>query len=287
MTLLVCHRDDGAVTLLADTRISGQLGALTDTGPKVLTVPVLVSHGSEAPLPPVRATFGFACAGSTLAAMSTYALVSTCLQSLVTPETPRAPSVASVADLFRRIGQRYAREVASPFDCFVVGPGEDGGEPRAFSNMSRIEDGVLVVVSSELDQSRRGLWALGSGAIPYMRFAQEERPWRTIVESVQAFISANVDPKVGGHLQAGTCDADGFAPMMTLQLDREAMSVTSAFLGVGEDELGLIDGLDLGVNALGPREAFEPGRFTRRPIEGRDGVYVGYWKSPDVTREEP
>jgi len=286
MTLLVCHRDAAMVTLLADTRISGGLGALTDMGPKIMSVPVVTAHGSEMPEPTARATFGFAYSGSTLAAMSTYALATTCLQTLVTPETPRLPTVAAVVDLFARLGERYIREVHSLFDCFIVGPADDGGEPIAYSITARILDGHLTITPLELDRTRRGLWALGSGASAYMTFAQSRRgQWRTIVESVEAFIRSGMEPTVGGHLQSGRCDSEGFQPFMTLSVDPANGAVSAALLGLSDEELGFVDGLDIGVQALGPRSAFRPGAFARRPIEGQDATYVGYWRSAEYEAE--
>jgi hypothetical protein len=282
MTLLVCHREDGIVTLLADTRISGAVGALTDIGPKILTVPIIVSQGVEAPLPPVRATYGFGFAGSTLVAMSTYGLVASCLQSLVSPHPPRLPAASEVAQLFARVGTRYMREIQATFEGFVVGPPEGDLEPQAFSLMPSSVSGQIALESQRLDPARRGLWALGSGARPYMAWAQERRGrWQTIIETVDAFIQANIDPKVGGHLQCGRCDADGFSQFMTLSVDTESETVRSAFLGVDEDELGLVDGLDMGTNAIGPRRAFRSGAFSARLLREPEATYVGYWRSGD------
>jgi hypothetical protein len=287
MTLLVCHRDDGVVTLLADTRISGDLGALTDSGPKILGVPVVVSQAADAPSPPVRAMFGFAFAGSTLAAMSTCALASSCLQSLVTPETPRIPSALEVARLFGRVGTRYIREIQSPFEAFLVGPPEGDGQPRAFSLAPTLADGLVAMQCQQLDPARRGLWALGSGARPYVAWAQARRgAWETIIETVEAFIRANVDPKVGGHLQCGRCDAGGFSPYMTLKVEPDGHTVTSSFLGVDEHELGLVDGLDMGPAAIGPRAAFLPGAHAARWLPGDGVAYLGHWRSEALARSD-
>lgn len=288
MTLLVCHRDTGVVTLLADTRISGQIGALTDIGPKVMSVPVVVASGSAAEAPTVRTNFGFAFAGSTLAAMSTYALAATCLQTLITPEAPRPPAGREVAELFRRLGERYMREVQSTFEAFVIGPPDiEGGEPCAFNLSPQVIEGRIAMVCNELDPTRRGLWALGSGARPYMAWAQERRgKWRTIIETVDAFIQANIDPKVGGHVQAGRCDADGFRPHMNLSVGADGHTVTAAFLGVDEHELGLVDGLDIGADAIGPRSAFQPGAHGPRLLDGDEAAYLAYWNSPEALQSE-
>lgn len=286
MTLLVCHREEGAVTLLADTRISGSVGTLTDIGPKILSVPVVVSQGAEEPLPAARAMFGFAFAGSTLAAMSTYGLAASCLQSLLTPETPRIPAALEVARLFARVGTRYMRDLQTTFEGFLVGPPDSDGQPRAFSLTPILDDGCVALHCEELDTARRGLWALGSGARPYMTWAQSRRGrWETIIETVDAFIRANVDQKVGGHLQCGRCDAEGFAPYMTLQADAANQTVTSSFLGVVEDDLGLVDGLDMGCAAIGPRAAFQPGMHGARKLTAGDAVYLGYWRSSEALDE--
>lgn len=279
MTLLVCHREAGRITLLADTRISGAYGVATDSGPKVLGLSIVVSHGHPKPLPPVTGTYGFAFAGSTLAAMSTFAMVSTCLQSLVTPCVPRLPSVESVADLFRRLGERYAREIAAPFECFIAGPAVDGGEPYAFSIRPILHEGLLTMCISELDRNRRGFWALGSGAEPYMAFAHAHKPWASVIGSVQAFIVAQVDPKVGGSLQAGRCDQDGFSPHMMLEMDAGTRAVKGSFLGIDENDLGLVDGLDLGANVLGEPNIFRDGVFTNRVVVDGDSIYRGFWRA--------
>jgi len=283
VTLLVCHREAGRLNLYADTRISGAEGALSETGPKILTLPIRVSHGHPEPLPPVPGAYGFALAGSTLAAMSAFALASNILQSLVTPEPPRLPSVAGVAELLRKLGEHYGRETGLVFEGFVVGPDSEGGEPFGFSIGPAMNENRFTMVTSELDRDRRGLWALGSGAAPYMEFAQAHRPWPAVLNSVRAFIAANVDPKVGGHLQVGRCEADGFSPHMMLEPGTDGL-VTASFLGVRDDEIGLVDGLDLGVDAMGPPSAFCDGAFSRQEVRGAEGTYRGFWRAP---AEEP
>lgn len=284
MTLLVCLRETGRVLLLADTRISGDVGIKTDSGPKLLSVPIKVSQGSSNPLPSVSGVYGFAYAGSTLSAMSAYALAVTCLQSLVTPEAPRLPSTEAVADLIARIGTRYIREVGAPFECFVVGPADDGAAPEAYCVRTVMRDGLATLGTAPLDKTRRGFWALGSGAEPFMTFAKAGAPWPSVTASVIAFIDAEIDSRVGGHLQAGVCNTEGFSPYLIMkpQSDGDGGEIDGSFLGVSEHDIGLIDGMEVGADVFGPPSVFREGVSASHAIAGSQGVYRGYWRSPDA-----
>lgn len=284
MTLLVCLRETGRVLLLADTRISGDVGVKTDSGPKLLSVPIKVSQGSPAPLPSVSGVYGFAYAGSTLSAMSAYALAVTCLQSLVTPEVPRLPSAEAVADLIGRIGTRYIREIGAPFDCFVVGQADQGNAPEAFCLRTVMRDGLATLGTAALDKTRSGFWALGSGAEPFMAYAKAGAPWPSVMASVMAFIDADIDPRVGGHLQAGVCDAEGFSPYLIMkpQSDGDGGEIEGSFLGVSEHDLGLVDGMEVGGDVFGPPSMFREGVSAPHVIAASQGVYRGYWRSPRI-----
>jgi len=100
----------------SDSRISCGDVTMTDSGPKILPVPVICHKAQGGPHYSLSHTysFGFAFAGSTLSAISTHALVTACTQNLATAEDiPTPPRLAKIADLFRAVGEHYISEISA------------------------------------------------------------------------------------------------------------------------------------------------------------------------------
>jgi hypothetical protein len=98
------------VWCVADTRLSNGSAVVTDSGPKLLPIPIsrYVQKGKSWALHE-RFDLGFAYSGSTLSAISTHALASASMQNLKLDKAnaPRPP-IENFAELFRRMGENYA-----------------------------------------------------------------------------------------------------------------------------------------------------------------------------------
>ena len=109
-----------SVAILADTRLSGAKGPLTQNTSKILSLPIHLreryedEHGGPPRTEEVFASqIAFAFAGSSLSATSTFSYAATVLRRLVGWEGAPCPTGQDVADFIARIGTRYVRDIAA------------------------------------------------------------------------------------------------------------------------------------------------------------------------------
>ncbi|MDB5470046.1 MAG: hypothetical protein JWR84_1606 [Caulobacter sp.] len=250
MTLVVCHYpDDGEdqIQVWADTRISGPVGTLTDHGPKLFQIPISVRSLTKK-LSSARALYGFAYAGSSLAAISTHAVALSCLGSLSAKGTARAPSVWDVAGLYQRLLQRFCREIATGADFYVFGFCARSNRYRIIRGFSNVEAGLGLTVSLlEMDLERGRFWAMGSGDQRFAKFVEERRG--SVGDKIQAFVATEVDPSVGGYVQSACCDRFGVSlPLVAVPTGPKTMG--TSFVGIDTTEIGAVGDLDVGRVAI-------------------------------------
>ncbi len=148
MTIVVYSRMGGALQVVADTRISGDDHVYTDAGPKLLLLHLQSRRAKIADAPPDlrHRTYGFAYAGSSLAALSAYAVVANCLANLVRYGDQVFPSVFDVARMMAGAADRYIAESKPParplmFEGLVFGACEVEGAHVAVMIEPRLIDG--------------------------------------------------------------------------------------------------------------------------------------------------
>jgi hypothetical protein len=117
VTAVAIWPEAGQLWVVADTRLSGATGVLTDSASKIYALPVVCRPpnmlgtllGSE---PHFEGTFGVAFAGSSLAATHTIATATSCLNQLAGVETD-GPSVREVAMFVQMIGSAIGNQIAA------------------------------------------------------------------------------------------------------------------------------------------------------------------------------
>ena len=125
---------DDFVWVVADTRISGSVGVLSDSGAKIFPLSIVCMQPDSAGefVPISSFALGFAYSGSTLAALMTYTLANTCLGNLIGAAGAALPTIGDIADFVRRLGERYCREIQAGFEAVIVGWCPSSKKYRAF-----------------------------------------------------------------------------------------------------------------------------------------------------------
>jgi len=226
---------DKLLWAVADTRISqrGQSGGVivsTESGAKLLPLPVvcrvLGQDDGFLVAPYYTSNVGFVFAGSALAAGQTYLTAVTLLQNLATLGVKNPPVLKDIAELVRRLAERFCREVLSGaagghgtfeacifawcqhnkrYEIHTLKPDNDAGHfaIKMTSCVPRDEDDVVL---------------LGSGAKEFRtRLAEIRktgdatgRKLRAPKLAVEAMIREESVDDVGGSLSIGFCSEHNF-----------------------------------------------------------------------------
>jgi len=232
LTIVAIWREEGFLWSVADTRICspGDQGVvvLTDSGAKLLALPTVCRRIPSTTdeiggvNPHFATEFGFAFAGASLPALMTYATVATFLQNLATPKKEAPPRMSEVAELVRRVAQRFSDEVrlgrnsgASQFESAVFGwchtearfqifrIGGDSGELKIQEFNPTSEDEIVLLGSGQ-DEFRRKIHQFKNDGEPHGRTGR----WpKLVVESmalegmgsVGGSLSIGITRKTGGY----------------------------------------------------------------------------------------
>jgi hypothetical protein len=257
-----------ALWCAADSRISSGAGTATDSGPKILRVPVVtyLQRDGRDWSPYDEFGLGFAYAGNTLTAVSTYALASACTQTLVKgSEDFGPPSVRAIAELFRTIAEHYMREISARlvgssvptqtylFQAHIFGYCRSSASYRAFVIFPDLKQNELKIHLQELHLLPGRFYPLGSGVEKFVEIASElDRNGKGgVVPSLREMLRRQSRPDVGGYFQLGTTDRSGFQLLPVLNIGGEwDRHVT--FLGVSVTDIGPVDGHNIGYQAFSP-----------------------------------
>lgn len=126
---------------IADTRISGGTGVLTDHGPKILPLTMVCRKPGPSGFfdtEPYRADFGFAFSGSTLTALSAHALANILCGNLIGEPDASPPSMDEIAYATATVAHQYMSEigqlggVGSLFRAVLFGHCPRTGQSLAF-----------------------------------------------------------------------------------------------------------------------------------------------------------
>lgn len=277
MTLaIVWYRERfDAVWAVADTRISrpaddGDVSVLTDSGPKIYRIPVYCTFNNGGKIERAYATsFGFVFAGYLLSALSTHAFASTCTENLYS-ETKRSgpPSLVSVAELYRKVGERYVKEICSrlPYDFdfrTVVFQGIIFGFcPRQkryamYQLEPLFSGGTFSFARGEAQLEAGRFFPIGSGTQSFVEMNEEmhrQNPTKTgVMITFERYLQRQPRKDVGGHFQIGVCDRQGFGFMPVLTpLSGEDRKASITHLGVELADFGDVDGYSTNSHAVGP-----------------------------------
>lgn len=206
----------------SDTRVTGADAALTDAAPKILPVPILCHRQIEGPKFEVvhRHSLGFAFAGSTLAAVSSHALVAACTQNLLVESEDACPvAIEAIAELARTIGETTIRDMSNRqnrdvvFEALIFGFCSVARAYRGFAVVPNKMDGTLRMVMGELLLGPDRFHLLGSGKQAFLQLhatlsATHSDPG--VLTTLAALVQGGVQQDVGGHVQIGVASSDGF-----------------------------------------------------------------------------
>lgn len=253
----------------ADSRIASGGSIATDSGPKILHIPIKCFETSA----PMQFTqthnygFGFAFAGSTLAAISTHALATACTQNLLSNEPNARPvRLQVVAELFRKVGEHFIKDISSRltgainptqyfFDCFIFGYCPVARSYQGFAIVPNTTGPDFRMVLGNLMLRSGGFHLIGSGEQKFLEIMEEitrthENPG--VVVALREMLRRETQADVGGHFQIGVAHKQGVDLRPILNLGTGPMNRTLTFLGWNVDSLGQLDGYRIGYQAFSP-----------------------------------
>lgn len=255
----------------ADSRISREQSVMTDRGPKILPVPVACwkIHGPEAYALAHSWSFGFAFAGSTLAALSTHALATACTQNLTPANGDTAsgpPCLASIAELFRVAGEDFIRDISSRatgsanpnayhFEGFIFGFCPATNKYQAFRLAPNTQGSEFRMLKSEMLIQSHVFHPIGIGSNRFVELVHEldctGKP-SGVIPAFREMLKRELVTGVGGHFQIGVAHKNGFRLVPILNLAPGPLNRTATFLGWNVDTVGPIDGYRVGYQAFSP-----------------------------------
>jgi|GEM_PF-7093053 len=273
MTIVVLwYREKlGELWCAADTRISRGAATATDSGPKILPVPVVCRKqiGEENWMAFHHQSFGFAYAGSTLSAISTHALATACTQNLVATTGSEKPiTLEAVANVFRSVGQHYISDMSSRmgsaekmqacfFEGMIFGFCFAAKKFKAYAIVPSLATGTFEMLIAELDTSQNRFHPMGSGTQSFLQLNAElaqSHPNPGVMTTMQEMLAREVTPDVGGHLQIGVSTRTGFDVLPILNSGSGPGTRFVSFLGWDVTAAGMdgkLEGYRIGYRAFG------------------------------------
>jgi hypothetical protein len=251
----------------ADTRISIPAGTATDNGPKILPVPVVCNEdrGRNSWHAARRVSFGFAYAGSTLTAMSVYAMATACTQNLASRgRGSRLPTVEEVARLFLSVAEHYIRDMSSRlgtgarvdqyfFSGMVFGYCLVARRYKAFLITPILQEVGFEMTFAEMSTDAHQIHPMGSGKQAFLDLGDRlanTHPDPGVFTTLGEMVRSEVQLGVGGHLQIGVCNQSGFRLIPILNAGGPAGTATVSFLGLGVTDASPFEGYEIGYNAV-------------------------------------
>ncbi|MFM0002754.1 hypothetical protein PQR57_17170 [Paraburkholderia dipogonis] len=210
-----------------------------------------------------RYTFGYAYCGSTLAATGTHAIAAACTQHLAADtKVDRAVALEDVAQLFRKVGEDYVRDMAGRmgaaerpenafFDGMIFGFCPATKRFRAFAIVSSMATGEFRMNFAELILAPNRFHPMGSGTGAFLALdAQLSREHREpgVLTTLGEMVRREVQADVGGHAQIGICDQRGFRVQPIL--NPGTAGATLSFLGWDTSMASRFEGYEIGYNAV-------------------------------------
>lgn len=251
-----------------DSRISRGKVTTTDSGPKILPVPVLCHKASGENYERSHThSFGFAFAGSTLSAISTHALVTACTQNLATAEKISGPPrLEVIAELFRAVGEDFISDISTRatgatnltayfFEAYIFGFCPVKQAYQGFCIAPDIRGPTFKMLKAEMVIRPNVFYPMGSGADTFVELSRElDKTHRNpgVVITLREMLKRERVASVGGHFQIGVAHKCGFDLRPILNLGEGALNRTVTFLGWNVDSIGQLDGYRIGYQAFSP-----------------------------------
>lgn len=225
---------DQGIWAVADTRISvplpgGGISVRTDSASKLFTLGVacrpVANEKALFPPPHWNGRFGFAFAGDSLPALMTFATATTCLGNLRSMGPANPPTLRSIAEVVRRLGTRFGKEVAASrngtalqLEIVVFGWCPVLQRLAIYTLTSdQAGDPLNLIMKEILPQTNEEVVLLGSGAIEASGRIENLRAdgvsLRAPMIAVRRMVAGGDMPNVGGNWSMGFAShALGFEP---------------------------------------------------------------------------
>lgn len=277
MTLVVIWNTGDEIRCAADTRLSTGASVLTETGAKILIVPVVFKASDDLDgLNAGRYSLGFSFCGSSMLAQSTHAIASTCSQILHSPEKGAIPSAKTIATIFANVSEYVTKDINSRragdeplwFQGLLFGHCPVEKRFKLFLLMPYMDSSTFVMKAEELTLKMGTAIPIGTGAAEFTRLAQRTNALGKTRDALDVFlevVEGGQVATVGGHPQIAIATMAGveilpvLAPVAT---DPDKLSIQINGFEVSSIE-GL-DGFSYALRAIGIRTERVAGRRALR-----------------------
>lgn len=260
MTLVVVWIGENEIDCWADTRISQGKITLSETGGKILIVPVTYTASDDiAKAKAEHYSVGIAFAGSTLLAQNTQAIASTCCQ-IIHSKDGAPPPMRLIAEVYARVAEFVIKDfnsrwIGEPqlFQALLFGwsPPDDGFKVFALSPI--VGDAKFEIRIIEYPARRGDVYAIGSGMAEFEKASARKNALghnRPPQELFMEVFEKGAEPTVGGHPQFARVTQGGAEVVPILMQDPENPDfVTLRVNGFNVHSLADPNGFQFGLKA--------------------------------------
>lgn len=253
------------VWCLADSRLSSEDLTITDHVPKIMQLPVTTFRfaGATRWEPEHHLSFGYAYAGSSLAATSVFNLTAACTQNLANNKTGNPPpSLSAIASLVKASAEHCIRDMAmrvnhSPgryyFSAHLFGYCPKSEAFKGFQIEPSLDSLRFAMQVSEMPLQTGKFYPLGTGVDELVSIMKEieleGRIESGVIPAMTEMMRRGQTRGVGGHLQCAVAKRSG-GVRLTPVLATEAGE--AAFCGLDVASLSPLDGHNIGCYAVAP-----------------------------------
>ncbi|MET3855671.1 hypothetical protein [Rhizobium sp. OAE497] len=241
--------DFPVLKIVADSRLSNGKGEgfLTDIAPKIFSIEMrsvnAAGHITH------FAPYGFAFAGSTLAAALTHSTAQFLLNSLFSNENYLPPSVEDVSAVYLDVAKKHIEQLSAPFSAMIYGYDVGSNVFRAYALNSATKPSFeLRKTEIDLDAA---FFRIGSGSEYFDTIFAEMGGGDVDCSSViEQMIRRKVHRSVGGFIQMAIVDRSGFHHVPVIEsIDDSALSAVK-FMGADVDTIFRPRGFKFGTMAM-------------------------------------
>jgi hypothetical protein len=251
---------DNAAWIVADTRVVGTVGTLTESAAKIFPLTVrCFQPGPTGDFDQLvySTTIGFAFAGSTLPALMLYSVANAFLQHLISVPNVGIPALSDVAATLQRIAELYLTETMRTFEFAILGWCATEARYAAFHVKPDDELQPRHMVSVPFDLYERDAFLLlGNRKAQVSEIVRgvftelQGQPLRRAPKiALQRIVQSGDIPEVGGSLQIGTANQLGFILKTMLRpIGPNGPQAELTFLGISVDgEIGRVGNYRVGM----------------------------------------
>jgi hypothetical protein len=264
MTLVAVwyRKDHGDIYAIADSRLTGAAGTLTDQAPKFTTARVICFKAySQTKVLDREIAIGYA--GSSSVAFATIATFQAYTSTLVLKKGS-TPTLQQVADLAKRILDKNFREFGKLWahdarcDLLIFGFLPTDKELKCYHIGSNVIENLIVTQCTELPVKKEGnCYAFGSCGAYFsekLKADMEKTGYFHPFNMLSAIIESGGRSDVGGFVQVAIANKDGVSLPHVLhpRFDLGDQKADVTFLGRDTGEIGSVGDCEVGKEAVGP-----------------------------------